>query len=210
MLKSIDNAKLKKQSMESMIINCSQEQISLRKELEKINRTRTKYKAIIDKKYTKAINELEGLLNDVVSTIFHDEDYSIKIDITDVRNKSISWYLIDNYRERVVSLKRGTGKGVRTVVSTVLFIYYLLVSGKKYLLVDELFCNISEAYLPRMFNFIKDICKSKNFGVLLITHNATMKYAADTLYSMNNGNLQNVTRLTTATSNSMEIDLSHT
>ena len=81
------------------------------------------YRKAIDIVYERSIKELKDVLNSALAYVFYDENYRIEIELTDKRGKSLSMRLYQD--EKPVNLKRGTGMGIKTVVSAVLHMYYL-------------------------------------------------------------------------------------
>jgi DNA repair exonuclease SbcCD ATPase subunit len=145
------------------------------------------HKKAIDKRYLGAIKELETLINDVVAAIFYDRNYSIEMDLTDTRSKSLVWYLWDQDKGIQMSIKNGVGRGIRTILSFILQSYYVLSSGSKYLFIDEGYHYISEAYVGNFFEFAKVLCEQRGLALVMISHDDRFLSYCDKRYSVSDG-----------------------
>ena len=86
-----------------------------------------------------------------------------------------------------VNLKRGTGMGVKTVISAILQMYYLQCKGSKILMLDEKYSAVSEEYVPAFFEFLSKLCESLQFRIILITHDKRFLQYADKTYRIDKG-----------------------
>ena len=102
-----------------------QQNIDLNNKLADVIEERQYYKKAIDIIYERSIEELKTLLNSALATIFYDRDFSIDIELTDKRGKSLQLKALEDGKP--VNLKRGTGMGVKTVISAILQMYYLQI-----------------------------------------------------------------------------------
>jgi hypothetical protein len=136
------------------------------------------------------MGEINDVLNDGVKFIFYDKNYSVKIDLSDVRNKTLELFLHDEDYDppRVSSIKGGVGNGVRTVVSFVLLAYYIISLGRKRIIFsDEAYSGISESYVDRFFTFVKAFCEKKGLKFVLITHDNRFLDYGDKKYVVSDG-----------------------
>lgn len=150
-----------------------------------INESLGAYKAAIDLIYERSIQELKDTLNAALSYIFVDRDFSIDIVLEDRYGKSL--VLVLETGGFTVSLKDGMGMGINCVISAVLHIYYLYCKGSKILLLDESYHNISEDYADRFFDFLKDLCKSLEFKLIIISHDNRIAPFVDFTYRISKG-----------------------
>ena len=188
MLYHLNNLKNRKQVLENSIVAQKDNLKVLKNRLDLINRSKIQYKKAVDNTYTIKITELENLLNTVVSQIYYDKDYSVKIALSDKYNKSLSFWLYDKDKDLLTPLsKSGTGRGIKTVVSSIIYIYYLLKFNAKYVFIDEGFVNIDSSYVDSFFIFLKEWIKSKNATVILNTHDERFDPFADAIYTINDG-----------------------
>ena len=145
------------------------------------------YLKVVDKCYAYSINEMETFVNQVLSYVFYDEQYRIRLDITNKRNKSLTFYFIDDKKGLEVPLRKGNGKGVKAIVSFILLTYYLLRMKSPYLFMDESFVNISAVYIERFFDFVKKLCNDYGLCIVLITHDLRFPEYADVIYKVSKG-----------------------
>ena len=134
-----------------------------------------------------SIKEMEDFVNHVLGYVFYDEDYSIRLDITNRHNKSITFYLYDGNKDLETPLRKGNGKGIKAVVSFILLTYYLLRMKSPYIFLDESFVNISAGYVERFFEYVKLLCHKHNMCIALITHDPRFSDFADIVYEVKNG-----------------------
>lgn len=145
----------------------------------------TYYKRAVDLIYEKSVKELKDTLNSALSYIYFDRDFKIDVELSDKRGKSLSLVMYNN--GEVVSLKRGMGKGVNCAISAILLLYYLNCKGKRVLLLDESYSNLSEEYVEQFFDFFKKLVKQLGFKVVFITHDPRFLGYADKVYTVNCG-----------------------
>lgn len=150
------------------------------------------YLKAIDVVYMSSIEEMENFVNHVLGYVFYDENYRIKLDITNRHNKSITFYLVDENKGLETPLRKGNGKGIKAVVSFILLTYYLLRMKSNYLFLDETFVNISAGYIQRFFNYVKHLCNHHGLCVVLITHDTRLPEYADVIYKVVKGNITKV------------------
>lgn len=143
------------------------------------------YKKAVDVVYERSIQELKDMLNSALSTIFVDRDFAVDIVLSDKRGKSIQLKALENGKP--VNLKRGTGMGVKTVISAVLHIYYLQCKNSKILMLDEAYSAVSEEYVEAFFTFLSQLCEKLDFKIILITHDPRFLQYANKKYRINQG-----------------------
>lgn len=143
------------------------------------------YRKAVDIVYERSIVELKEVLNSALSYVFYDEDYKVDIELTDKRGKSLNIRLYQN--DKPVNLKRGTGMGVKTVISAVLHMYYLQCKNSKILMLDEAYSAVSVEYIDRFFEFLHQMCEKLGFKIILITHDERMLKYGDKKYRIDKG-----------------------
>lgn len=167
-------------------IECSTELIKYEEHLNLIQESKNYYIKGIDLLYENTVKELEEVVNTALKYIFYDTQYQIKIELEDKRGKSLSFYIVDKDKNTVYI--DDTGLGVRTVVSFVLHIYYLINKGSlPFIFLDEKLSGISQEYINRFFVFVKAMCEKKNLILVLISHDNRFKDLADKIYTVGNG-----------------------
>ena len=110
--------------------------------------------------------------------------------LEDKRGKSLQIILRDE-EGNDISVKDGCGMGIRTIISSMLQIYYLNSKNSHILFVDEKYSYLSEAYLPRFFEFINKMCEKSGFTLVLITHDPRLFEYANTKIRVVNGEVIN-------------------
>lgn len=140
----------------------------------------------IDIIYCKSLGELEERLNTAIKYIYFDRDFTIKLSLDDKRGKSLSILLIDEEGQEM-SLRDGTGAGIRNIISFVMHAYYLLSKNSNILLVDEKYSQISQGYIGRFFEFAKKLCEASGLTLIMISHDSRLLDRCDYKYNVTNG-----------------------
>lgn len=192
--KRFNTYNIKKDSMLKSIDAYSKDIAAIKDRLKLIESAKQYYLKVVDVCYMHSIKEMEDFVNQVLSYVFYDEDYKIRLDITNKRNKSITFYLIDNKKGLELPLRKGNGKGIKAVVSCILLTYYLLRMKSHYLFLDESFVNISSGYIDRFFSFIKLLSHKHNMCIVLITHDVRFPSYADKVYNVKKGVITEATK----------------
>jgi DNA repair exonuclease SbcCD ATPase subunit len=143
------------------------------------------YRKAVDIVYERSIKELKDILNSALQYIFFDENYSIEIELTDKRGKSLNIRIFLDGKP--ANLKRGTGMGVKTVISAVLHMYYLQCKNSKVLMLDEAYSAVSAEYVDRFFDFLHQMCEKLGFKIILITHDERLLKYGDKRYIIDKG-----------------------
>lgn len=148
-------------------------------------------KKAIDILYESSIKELEELIDEVINTIFYDRELKIIMELTDSRSKSLVWRIYDLRKDVELSVKTGTGRGIRTVLSFIIQAYYVMSLGSKFLFIDEGYSFISEAYIGRFFEYVRLLCKEKGLHLVMISHDERFAGYADKHYGVLAGRIYN-------------------
>lgn len=143
---------------------------------------------LVNVESNKFITRLSDMLNYGIKTIFYDCDYTIEIRVKD--NKA-SIYLvyedIDN-DTKVEAEIHNCGGGIRTVIGFLIQVYFLFYTrSERIIFVDEGFSQISSQYIERFFSLIKELAKSNNLKIVLITHDDRFVDYADKNYEIRDG-----------------------
>lgn len=144
----------------------------------------------IDVIYNRSVGELNERLNAAIKYIFYDRDLSVELKLEDKRTKSMHIVLKDENGDEI-SVKDGIGQGVRTVISSILHIYYLNSRNSKILLIDEKYSFLSQAYVERFFDFLKKLCQATDFSIIMITHDTRFLEFCDNKIRIVNGAMIN-------------------
>jgi len=167
--------------------NLNKQLAEIADEMSFIVEARQYYKNAVDIVYERSITKLKEVLNSALAYIFYDEDYKVEIELSDKRGKSLSIRLFQEGKP--VNLKRGTGMGIKTVISAVLHMYYLQCKNSKILMLDEAYSAVSEEYIDRFFEFLHQMCEKLHFKIVLITHDVRFLKYGDKRYIINRGNV---------------------
>ena len=147
-----------------------------------------KYTQVVNELYEESIGALKETLNTALKYIMFDKNYSANLVLEDNRgSKTLSISLVDDDDGFEVDLKDGVGQGVRTIISAVLKVYYLLNQGSKVLLLDEKYSALSSHYVPRFYEFMGRFCEENDFIIVMISHIDNQIEHADKVYYINDG-----------------------
>jgi DNA repair exonuclease SbcCD ATPase subunit len=174
------------------LLKVQQEQAELDRIVALASTSKEYYIKAIDLIYNQSIGELEKTINLGLQYIFHDKQFHLKVRMEDKRGKVLVLTLYDNNTGMDVNLKRGIGAGVRSVISFIFKVYYLLAKQSyPVLFLDEAYSEISADYVERFFSFIQGLCKDKGLIVIMISHDERFMEYADYRYSIADGRIQN-------------------
>lgn len=172
----------------------TQEQIAEKDEaIQFLADTKGYYIKAVDIMYEESIGALKETLNAALRYIIYDKNYNCNLILDDKRGtKTLELTLVDLDEDFEVDLKDGAGQGIRTIVSFILKAYYLINKGSRVLLLDEKYSALSEHYVPRFFEFLKNMAEAKNMIVVMITHDNRFMDYADNIYMVNMGNVTKI------------------
>lgn len=181
----LQNLKTQQEQLQQKCNLLQQQNIDLNNNLADVLEEKQYYKKAVDIVYDRSIQELKDLLNSALATIFADRDFQVDIVLSDKRGKSLQIKALENGNP--VNLKRGTGMGVKTVISAILHMYYLQCKNSKILMLDEKYSAVSEEYVPEFFAFLSQLCEKLDFRIILITHDKRFLQYANKSYHFNMG-----------------------
>ena len=151
-----------------------------------IEESKNYYVKAIDLLYENSVGELEKIVNLALEYIYYDTKKQIKIELQDKRGKSLSFFIVDPEGNEVNIEDEGTG--VRTIVSFILHVYYLInKNSTPFLFLDEKLAGISQEYISRFFSFVHSLCKNKNLALVCISHDPRIISYANKIYNVGNG-----------------------
>lgn len=145
---------------------------------------------LLDKFSSESVELLQEMLNKGIKVIFDDRQYSIKIEITEHKRKSMVLTLLEARDGKVIesSIPEGIGGGVLVVLSFIFRVFLIKLYGlRPFILLDESFTQISSSYLPNFMNFMKYLIKEMNFTFLFISHDQRIHNYMDHIYRVNMG-----------------------
>lgn len=164
-------------------------------QLEFMATTKKYYAEAVDILYQESIGALKDTLDAALQYIMFDKNYSCNIVLDDKRGtKTLELNLIDNDEGLEQDLMGSTGQGVRAIYSFVLKTYYLINRGSSLLFLDEKYSALSEHYIPRFFEFVKQVADERGLIIVMITHDMRFTNFADKGYIVNDGEVTEITQ----------------
>ena len=187
-IKSIESMLSKKDFLNDLKNKIDNDILKLDANISFIEESKTYYVKAIDIMYEESIGALKDTLNTALQYIMSDKNYMVNMILEDKRGgKTLDITLLDLDEDFEVDLKDGVGQGVRTIISFVLKMYYLLNKDSKILFLDEKYSALSAHYIPRFFDFMKSMAEEKDFIIVMITHDERFTEFADKTYLINDG-----------------------
>ena len=155
-------------------------------------------KKMLDQLSKSQIQHLSDLLNSSVQSIFFDRQYSIELQVTELRNQNQLKLLLheDTADGHVVSDINDNGYGLKGIIGFILQCYFILYYKQTPILfLDEAFGNLPSQYLPYPKALITSLTNKYGFQFVLITHDERLMQLADRTYQVRLGNVKLVTDL---------------
>ena len=150
-------------------------------------------KRLMDSLSRSQINHLTDLLNSSVQSIFFDRQYSIELQITELRNQNQLKILLheDTPDGHIVSSIDDNGYGLKGIIGFILQCYFILYYKQTPIIfLDEAFGNLSSQYLPYLKALMVSLTNKYGFRFVLITHDNRLTELADRTYRVSMGNVQ--------------------
>lgn len=149
--------------------------------------------ALIEKINEQNIEGMVKLVNQAISYIFDDREFTVYQQIEESRGvKTFNLFLIENKNGQEIhcNIRDHVGDGVRTIVGLMVLIYYLQVSGAhRFIVLDESLASVADCYLDNLFAFIRNIATQGKFVFLMVSHDVRVFPYVDNKYIMQNGRL---------------------
>lgn len=188
MIRTIESYKGKKDILEKNLASLVEKQISLDKNILESKECKEYYGKAVEILYEQSLGALKDTLNTALGYIIYDKNYEVNLVLEDKRgSKSLNISLLDLEDDLEVDLKDGVGQGIRTIISFVLKMYYLINKSTNILLLDEKYSNISEEYVSRFFEFVNNMAQEKDFIIALISHDKRFFDYCEYVYSVADG-----------------------
>lgn len=150
-------------------------------------------KKMMDKLSKSQIQHLSDLLNSSVQSIFFDRQYSIELNVTELRNQNQLKILLheDTPNGHVVSDINDNGYGLKGIIGFILQCYFIIYYKQTPILfLDEAFGNLSSQYLPYLRALIQSLTNRYGFKFVLITHDERLMEMADRTYRVRLGDVK--------------------
>ena len=151
-------------------------------------------KKIVESMSTSQIKHLENLINSALETIFFDRNYSVEMNVTELRNTNNLQILLveQNDEGDIIKTKlNDNGYGVKSIIGFILQIYFILYHHEyPVLFLDEAFGTLSSQYVPYLKTLMDELAKKYGFIFVLITHDTRFMDIADKTYLVDKGNVK--------------------
>lgn len=181
----LDNATrigLKREALSQQVESHKKDISTWREDILVLTKVEDLYKFLLNKYVHEYAESFSKIVTEGMQSIFHDQDISFEVDVTQKRGKV--WVDFVTYHEgnRGQALS-SFGGGIASVQSLLLRILVILkMNLAKYLVLDESLAALSEEYVENAGLFISKMCKDLDMNVLLITHNKSFLDYADNAY----------------------------
>lgn len=157
-------------------------------------------KLILEKITFENKARLELFATNAMQQIFTDKDYSIELEIKeDTKRPAINILLVENGIKQ--DIKDSVGGGIITTLGLLFQIYYLEVYElNKIIFIDEGLKEVSKTnlnettvdYLTNLLNFLKALSQERNYKVVVVTHDESVKQIANQVYVVRDGEVNNI------------------
>lgn len=180
-----------KEAIKNAIADYTKELTDIESRIEFLADTKQFYIKAVDLMYEESIGALKDTLNTALQYIMFDKNYTCNLTLEDKRGTKNLYISLNDLDDDVeVDMKHGVGQGLRSVVSAVLKTFYLLNQNSTLLFIDEKYSFLSDQYIPRFFDFLKQLCEDKGLILVAITHDERFFDYADRCYVINDGNIR--------------------
>ena len=157
-------------------------------------------KLILEKITFENKARLELFATNAMQQIFTDKDYSIELEIKeDTKRPAINILLVENGIKQ--DIKDSVGGGIITTLGLLFQIYYLEVYElNKIIFIDEGLKEVSKTnlnettvdYLTNLLNFLKALSQERNYKVVVVTHDESVKQIANQVYVVRDGEVNKI------------------
>lgn len=138
---------------------------------------------LVDEVGAANISRLEHLVNSALRTVFHDLDLQFRI-VSEIKRNTNS-YRIVVFHNGVEGSTESFGGGVYAVIALVLKILFNILAKRYPLLVlDESLAMVSEQYISRVSQLIKELSAEFSMPILLVTHQPGFAAEANRTYEI--------------------------
>lgn len=149
--------------IENIIATTENELAKVVSEKELIERANLALKQVRPILSGSSIKDCENLANSAINTIFG-FDYKVEYDLESNR-------FVLNKGDYSTDLSEAEGGGIITVISFIFLIYLIVKLGKRrFIMLDEAFTQISDAYFSSFIEFVNQLCMDLGFDILLVSH----------------------------------------
>lgn len=135
-----------------------------------------------DDRQLEVIKTIESIASIGLSQVF---DEQIDLTITQVvRARRVELDVKVKTGELETSIMDARGGGLAAVAGFLLRACVILLNpdARKLLVLDEVFAHLSEDYVPRMAEFLRELCEKSGLQIVLVTHQPEFSDAAHKTY----------------------------
>lgn len=143
----------------------------------------------IGEKHQETVQQqVEELVTRALQVIFG-EELSFRLVQRTLRDQAVlEFVLVSTYGDKVVEtpVMEARGGGMAAVVGFVLRLVVLLLTSdsRRLLVLDETFAHVSESYVPRVAEFLREVADRAGVQVVLVTHSTGFSDEADQKYRL--------------------------
>ena len=150
----------------------------LEQRVENIKKAKEVLRKLVEVSTEASIEQLNSLVTSGLQDIFYDQDISFTArSYIQYGTPKLDMVFIIDGEERSPSM---VGGGVIGVASVVLRIVEAKLFGlAKILLLDEPLVHVSEKYLPKAAEFVKELAGRMEFDILMVSHQKALASGAD-------------------------------
>lgn len=168
---------------------------SLNTKLELVHNTLIAVKLILEKITHENKARLELFVTEALQRIFTDKNYAIELEVRDdTKRPAINILLVENGVKQ--DIRDSVGGGIVTTLGLLFQIYYLEVYElNKIIFIDEGLKEVSKTnlnetsvnYLNNLLLFLKDLSRERQYKIVVVTHDDSVKDIADVVYQVKDG-----------------------
>lgn len=182
-----------KDAVKSALAKYEQDLKDFENRIQFLSDTKGFYVKAVDLMYEESIGALKDTLNTALQYIIYDKNYACNLTLEDKRGAKNLYLSLQDLDEDVeVDMKHGVGQGIRSVISAILKIFYLINQGSRLVVADEKYSALSDQYIPRFFDFLRKLCDTKDLILVIVTHDNRFFDYADRCYLVADGHIKKV------------------
>lgn len=164
------------------------EAVRLREQLELHDKIVAVFTSIGEAHQEAVQGQVEGLVTRALKVIFG-EELSFRLVQRTLRDQAVlEFVLVSTYGDNVVEtpVLEARGGGMAAVVGAVLRLVVLLLTpgARRFFAFDETFAHVSESYVPRVAEFLREVADKAGVQILLVTHSTGYGDLADQKYRL--------------------------
>lgn len=135
-----------------------------------------------DERQEQVLQIIQQIASTGLSQVF-DEPMELKISQV-VRARRVEMDVTVKTGDLETSVLDARGGGLAAVAGFLLRVSVVLLTpdARRFMLLDEVFAHLSEEYVPRMAQFLRELCELSDLQLLLVTHQPEFAEAAHKVY----------------------------